>query len=410
MTRFLAAILVSLLPNLALAQVGPIPYSALGSSIGKVLGPLINYNGSGLPGYQVNLGLIIGRPTTASDNVSDFQVQRDANYTGGTFGFVNAAALFRNYARAGTASFENASVSILENYTTSADNSQNVAHISHTNARGTGPSWAGISELDDFGAADPTRARVTHEFDLFGNGTDANSQRIIVDAVVMKQVVGPVNQASWAYRIQNGNEGANGSWINVGFGAGTANQPMPINTVFDALYAVPTAGLAVPVNALRMAAGQRMQFDGTGTNYLSSNGTTTTFTKAIAAPDVVVNGTDSVAAAWTQITPVVTAVTGVITSTTGTLRTKKIGRTVFVNIDVTITNNGTGAGSVNVQVPCTAASNWQMVGRETANSGLMVVGSGPVGQTYVAITRYDNAYPGGLNNHLVLSGVCESAT
>lgn len=69
--------------------------------------------------------------------------------------------------------------------------------------------------------------------------------------------------------------------------------------------------------------------------------------------------------------PTVSSGAGTITSYTvnGALYTK-IGRTVFVNVDITITNAGTGSGTLNVSLPFTnGAIICNGTGRENALTG-----------------------------------------
>ncbi len=45
----------------------------------------------------------------------------------------------------------------------------------------TGEAWAGCSELHDHtGASNPSKARIAHEFDVVGDGTDANGTRMAI--------------------------------------------------------------------------------------------------------------------------------------------------------------------------------------------------------------------------------------
>lgn len=65
-------------------------------------------------------------------------------------------------------------------------------------------------------------------------------------------------------------------------------------------------------------------------------------------------------ASWSVYSPTVTASSGTITSYTATGRYKKIGRTVFVQADVSIVNVGTAVGQVIITLPFTSAAFWFM--------------------------------------------------
>lgn len=121
-------------------------------------------------------------------------------------------------------------------------------------------------------------------------------------------------------------------------------------------------------------------------------------------------GTGDTGTAWTPYTPVITAGTGTITTATATGRYKTIGKTVFVEMDIAITNNGTGNQSVNATLPVTAAAaRYCLVGREVAVNGKSLAGNIAASATLTQIVFYDNTYPGGTgSNELALSGVYES--
>jgi len=121
---------------------------------------------------------------------------------------------------------------------------------------------------------------------------------------------------------------------------------------------------------------------------------------------------DFPAGAWTNWTPTITAGGGTITSTTiNTARYAQLGKTIFLQIDITITNNGTGTGSVRVTLPPgKTARNTQQVGagRETANTGAMLQFSLDSTSGFF-ITTYNNGYPGGNNNRITGSMTYEAA-
>jgi hypothetical protein len=108
-------------------------------------------------------------------------------------------------------------------------------------------------------------------------------------------------------------------------------------------------------------------------------------------------------------TPTVTASSGTIT-TVGALNCayEQRGKTVALRGDITITTNGTGAGTVYVTLPVTAATNGGAVaGRE------IVVGNGLIGGqcsgSQITLTDASNNYPGADGARFVFSGVYEAA-
>jgi hypothetical protein len=90
----------------------------------------------------------------------------------------------------------------------------------------------------------------------------------------------------------------------------------------------------------------------------------------------------------------VTAASGTITTASASALYTKVGRTVLISGTVTITNNGTGAGALNIAgLPFTPNGNACGVGREAVNNGktcsFMVSG----GSTTMNVYAYDNTYP-----------------
>lgn len=75
-----------------------------------------------------------------------------------------------------------------------------------------------------------------------------------------------------------------------------------------------------------------------------------------AATATTINGASIDNLAWTTYTPTVTAQTGTPTTTTATGRYKQIGKTLFLNVLVTITTVGTATGAVNASLPFTAVT------------------------------------------------------
>lgn len=80
--------------------------------------------------------------------------------------------------------------------------------------------------------------------------------------------------------------------------------------------------------------------------------------------------------AWTAYTPVITPGAGTITSYTATGRYKIIGKTLFVEINVTLTNAGTGTGIMNASLPVQAGTNTvgSLVGIEGASTAKTILG------------------------------------
>lgn len=120
-------------------------------------------------------------------------------------------------------------------------------------------------------------------------------------------------------------------------------------------------------------------------------------------------GTGDSGSAWTAAgLSSIIATTGTLTTASGTVRYKIMGKTVFYNLSVSITNNGTGSGTLQIGgLPFTlrAAAAQMALGRENAVNGKVCcfVGGGTGG----SILNYDNTYPGVNGALLIINGVGE---
>ena len=115
------------------------------------------------------------------------------------------------------------------------------------------------------------------------------------------------------------------------------------------------------------------------------------------------------ASAWKSYMPTVSANTGTITSYTSTATFKQMGKTIFVQIQVTITNAGTAGGNINVSLPVPApASPVQVIsGREGAVTGKSL--EGIIAGNNCAVVYYDNTFPGATGSQLNLGGTYQAA-
>ena len=116
--------------------------------------------------------------------------------------------------------------------------------------------------------------------------------------------------------------------------------------------------------------------------------------------------------AWTNWTPTITPQSGTLTSTTiNNARYVQLGKIVSIQLDFTITNNGTAAGSIFFSLPAgrTARNSNQCgAGREVANTGNMLQVAID-GTANGRILTFNNSYPGGTGNRLVQSITYEMA-
>ena len=114
--------------------------------------------------------------------------------------------------------------------------------------------------------------------------------------------------------------------------------------------------------------------------------------------------------AWTAWTPTITAGSGTITSYTITrARYQQAGKTITAHFDFTITNAGTGAGTLLVSLPVTASASGggNAFGREVVTLGVMIVGSITPSGTTVGMLRYEGSTVIGTNNRYIATAIYE---
>jgi hypothetical protein len=119
-------------------------------------------------------------------------------------------------------------------------------------------------------------------------------------------------------------------------------------------------------------------------------------------------GTGDTGTAWTVFAPTVSSEAGVITSFTSAGRFKTLGKTVFAQMAVTITNAGTGAAGLIIGLPVAAvasATNGVFAGRETS-AGKML--QGLASGAAVHIFNFDNTGMIATGASASVSGVYES--
>lgn len=112
--------------------------------------------------------------------------------------------------------------------------------------------------------------------------------------------------------------------------------------------------------------------------------------------------------AWTSFTPTITSNSGTITTKSATGYYKQIGKTVFVDIQITITTNGTGAGFIKSTLPVSAVAGTAFAGRERQSTGKALCANvDSSGVLFVVL--YDGTYPGGDGYTLAISGVYQAS-
>ena len=212
----------------------------------------------------------------ASNDIATSWVSRDANFTGGTFGFVNSALKVETAAAADVTSFEWGILSVMDNYATAGEN---VAIYGQAKKQSTGPTFAMVAEArDETNLANPTTGLVGLEVDLFANGTDNINRRVGIDIVIGRANGGGATcVGTAAIRVGPQNfDNANGSFISGLLLTGLIDAG--INLQSSGTWGLRTTGsqsIGIDLSqgthstaAIRLAAGQLVSFEGTGARTL----------------------------------------------------------------------------------------------------------------------------------------------
>lgn len=202
---------------------GNMVFSATGAA-GMTLQP--NYfatNGPGIVLNQAHHGLHITKNTggaAQNDDIADVFIDRTANYTGGTNGFVNGNLRITDTVSAGTTAFEWGLTSVMDNSGALGDHSENVAIYAQSLKRNNGGTWASVSELKDYGA-NPGSPSVTTEYDLEVTGGDSGASRVNQD-LWAKSLDGNAATASYGIRLMTDTHATYGTglYLNGSFGTG----------------------------------------------------------------------------------------------------------------------------------------------------------------------------------------------
>lgn len=120
-------------------------------------------------------------------------------------------------------------------------------------------------------------------------------------------------------------------------------------------------------------------------------------------------GTGDNGSAWTQQVPTFGSSVGALADASGLMWWKRIGKTVFINLSLTITNNGTGSGSIVFTAPFPSINGAVLCGRGDVTSGKML--QGVIKPTFATcnVFTYDNLYPASSGEVLRISGVYETS-
>lgn len=108
---------------------------------------------------------------------------------------------------------------------------------------------------------------------------------------------------------------------------------------------------------------------------------------------------------WVTYVPTITTDAGTLTSTTiNRARYKRFRNQTFLDVDVRVNTNGTGAMSFNLGIPFTATYQASLVATEYENTGTLCQARIAAGGNTMKCYTYNNAYPMGDSRSIQVSG------
>lgn len=244
-------------------------YVASGTTVSVQLPP----DGSVTP-PKLNLIDLNGGPADAGK----LQVVRVANYSGGSFGYVNTALRVRTDVGVGAGTFESAGLFILNNSST-ANNAENFAVLGQGNkmaatAVGT---WGGVFEAHEMVATNnPSTPTIGVEVDIYANGTDSTLNRVGVGIFTKSQdVYGVACETGIGVGLFSNGGDTNPGKFHYGVSFGRFGSTTKFNYGIDFTYATFEPG-GVPINlianqAIAFAPSRNLTYNGAALSYQTPN-------------------------------------------------------------------------------------------------------------------------------------------
>lgn len=278
----------------------------LGTAIGDVPGPLVNFQGSGFPGLLLTGRLVLAQASPVATDFAVLQIKRDTSFTGGSAiasilhvdGTIGANDTNRNWGVVSAPSTNAVSGGLVGGFFQATRNPGAGAVI-----------IAGVSDAIDTNITTSSLSGaqlVGHEVDVecfrADDGTNpaafgGTGIRVAINVVGFRHASSDANQATIA----------RGLWFSTGTlplvpGAGadsltnylsliSAGVNVQTQSVIDSRGAIPPAGSSNPVNAVTMTAGHVIDFNG-GASLTSAPGRYLSYNSGGTRLQYLVSGTE----------------------------------------------------------------------------------------------------------------------
>jgi hypothetical protein len=229
---------------------------------GVLTGALIGTVGATIPLLNAPATWVYSPPA----NTTAWVFQRTSAFTGGISGYETASVTAITQTSASDANYEDAFLAILNNYSTASTLSENTAGHFQANSYADGGIWALALENDDrTGNANPTAPHIGIENTFRVNGTDANGERVIYDAVCTRWGgTGAGAVCSYGLRIATlSPDYAAGGSISTGISFGAPYEPTQFVNGIDFTYGYYSS------SAIQLPQGAQINFGGGATRSIT---------------------------------------------------------------------------------------------------------------------------------------------
>ena len=253
-------------------SIGGTTISGFGTAVGQALGPLINFQGSGVPALQLANSVIFDRKTPGPSDRTDMHFRRAATYTGGSSASINSSVTVEVSVGATSNSWEWA---FLSKATTASTSGAGIVggYIQAWRTAGLSNVIGIVSDTADFQGTQSSLsgAIVSVELDLsasdiddgvnggsFG-GVGVRKMAHLVFAQPSSTVNSEYSSGIWFGTAVNGSAAA---FVDSLLAVQGGSQSTRIRNFLDSRGAAAPIGVTDPVAAVRMSAGHIVDFKG----------------------------------------------------------------------------------------------------------------------------------------------------